>query len=313
MKLTGEAFESIRRWIYRNARPLDLARWRYHLEGGARSEVLLALSAYQNVDGGMGHALEADAWNPHSTPIQTSTAVAILREVGMRETTHPLVQGLLRYLDSGADMAGDRWYNIVPSNNDFPHAPWWHTASESSSHSEFNPTAILVGFILEHAEHASQLYRRGLGIARELTEHFEAEPHLSMHSLLCMVDLLEAITRAGLRQAFDHNRLLQLAHSQACDMIRRDAQDWAGYACRPSHFVKSPQHPLYGALGDLVERELDDIIAGRNAEGIWDITWHWDAFPVAFAISERWWQADIAIARVRYLEAFGRIEHRPQG
>ena len=86
MKLTGEAFESIRRWIYRNARPLDLARWRYHLEGGARSEVLLALSAYQNVDGGMGHALEADAWNPHSTPIQTRTAVAILREVGMQST-----------------------------------------------------------------------------------------------------------------------------------------------------------------------------------------------------------------------------------
>lgn len=33
MKLLLEEYEGIRRWMYRNARPLDLARWRFHFEG----------------------------------------------------------------------------------------------------------------------------------------------------------------------------------------------------------------------------------------------------------------------------------------
>lgn len=70
MKLLLEEYEGIRRWMVRNARPLDLARWRFHFEGGGVEPVLEALSAYQNEDGGFGHALEADAWNPHSTPIE---------------------------------------------------------------------------------------------------------------------------------------------------------------------------------------------------------------------------------------------------
>ena len=34
MKLTNRDFDAIRRWIYRNARPLELARWQYHFENG---------------------------------------------------------------------------------------------------------------------------------------------------------------------------------------------------------------------------------------------------------------------------------------
>lgn len=59
-----EVFERARRFVYRNARPLDLARWKYHFENGSEQEVLAALSAYQNEDGGFGHGLEEDNMNP---------------------------------------------------------------------------------------------------------------------------------------------------------------------------------------------------------------------------------------------------------
>lgn len=39
-------FEKARAFIYRNARPLDLARWQYHFEGGSKEAVLTALAAY---------------------------------------------------------------------------------------------------------------------------------------------------------------------------------------------------------------------------------------------------------------------------
>ena len=39
-------FEKAREFIYRNARPLDLARWQYHFENGSGEAVLHALSSF---------------------------------------------------------------------------------------------------------------------------------------------------------------------------------------------------------------------------------------------------------------------------
>lgn len=64
-------YKKARNFIYKNARPIDIARWQYLFENGNRDNVLKALSSYQNKDGGFGHALEPDCWNPNSSPIQT--------------------------------------------------------------------------------------------------------------------------------------------------------------------------------------------------------------------------------------------------
>lgn len=39
MKLSEREFKGIRNWVYRNARPVDLARWEYHFEEGPVSAV----------------------------------------------------------------------------------------------------------------------------------------------------------------------------------------------------------------------------------------------------------------------------------
>lgn len=56
-------FEKARAFMYRNARPLHLARFQYHFENGSKEAVLNVLSYYQNEEGGCGHAIEADCWN----------------------------------------------------------------------------------------------------------------------------------------------------------------------------------------------------------------------------------------------------------
>ena len=52
-----EIFEKARTFMYRNARPLDMARFQYHFEDGSKEAVMRALSYYQNEDGGFGHAV----------------------------------------------------------------------------------------------------------------------------------------------------------------------------------------------------------------------------------------------------------------
>lgn len=75
----------VSQWMKGNARPLDLARWRFHFEGGSQQAVLDELAAFQNPDGGFGNGLEADCWNPDSSPMQTWAATEILKEVGFSD------------------------------------------------------------------------------------------------------------------------------------------------------------------------------------------------------------------------------------
>ena len=96
-----------RAFVYRYARPLDLARWQFYFENGSADFVLQTLAAYQNEDGGFGHNLEPDCWNPASTPIATWFATEVLREIGWTDASHPIVIGILRYLESGADFDED--------------------------------------------------------------------------------------------------------------------------------------------------------------------------------------------------------------
>ena len=107
--------EKAREFIYRNARPLELAQWQYHFENGSKENVLAVLSFYQNKDGGFGHALEADSWNPNSSPVQTWAATEILKKINFSDSNHKIIKGILDYLQSGRDFDGHFWYNIIKS------------------------------------------------------------------------------------------------------------------------------------------------------------------------------------------------------
>ena len=146
-------FEKARKYIYRQARPLDSARWQYHFEKGTKENVLVALSMYQNNDGGFGHGLESDCFNPNSSPIQTWAATEILRENNFTDNTHPIIKGILKYLSSGLDFDTEhqQWLNTVPSNNDYPHAIWW-TYKAGEVEFKYNPTACLAGFFIKYGD-----------------------------------------------------------------------------------------------------------------------------------------------------------------
>ena len=94
-------FKKAREFMYRNARPLDLARFQFHFENVSKEAVINALSYYQNEDGGFGHAVEADCWNPNSIPLHSNTASDIIREIDFEDANHPVIQGLLKWYGSG--------------------------------------------------------------------------------------------------------------------------------------------------------------------------------------------------------------------
>ncbi|MGM9619799.1 MAG: hypothetical protein ACI3W8_08215 [Oscillospiraceae bacterium] len=295
--------EKARNFIYRNARPLDLARWRYLFEGGSREDVLQCLAAYQNEDGGFGHGLEPDCWNPHSSPIQTWAATEILREAGLQDAEHPLIRGILRYLASGDAFDGHAWANTVPSNDEYPHAPWWDYAPAQER--SYNPTASLAGFILRYAEPGSALYATAARLANEAYAFFKANcPLDSMHTAACFVSLYEYLVECGGSGEIDIREFEELLQGQLRHLLTQDASSWATeYVCKPSLFIHSKNSAFYAENKAVCDLECAFIARTQEADGSWNVTWDWGAYPEQWHVSKNWWKSDLIIKNVKYYSA----------
>ncbi len=292
-----------RNFVYENARPLDLARWKFLFENGSQQEVLKHLASYQNADGGFGHALEPDCWNPNSSPIQTWTATKIIREIDLEEKEHPIIQGILNYLSSGKDFDGHTWANTIPSNNDFPHTPWWgyYSASEPS----YNPTASLIGFILKFADKNSQLQETARVLARQAYAYFSSHfPLEEMHTAACFVELYEYLKESGIEDLLDLAEFKHLLQAQIQHNITYDTSRWeVDYVCKPSLFISSKNSEFYPENEEICEFECEFLLTTQDPDGTWAVTWAWGAYPEEWRISENWWKVDLIIRNIKYLKA----------
>jgi hypothetical protein len=308
-KLSKEQFEQIKNWMYRNARPLDLARWKYHFKQGNKDEVLAALKAYQNTDGGFAHALEADSWNINSTPISTWCATEILHELEVTDKNNEIVKDILRYLDSKQDFKEGYWLAATPSNNDYPHAPWWTYGENVIENWGYNPTIALVGFILYFADKETKLYKLALEIAEKAVNLFLNTDNVeSMHEIACFIRFYEYCIRAGITELFNADKMLHRLKHKVKVTIGQDKAAWKDtYLCKPSQFMITPNSVFYMDNKELSDYEVDFIIDTLSSEGTWSITWDWADYPEQWAISKNWWKANVILKNLMYLKEFNSL------
>ena len=301
----NQIFERARGFIYRNARPIDLARWKLHFEGGDPGEILTCLAAYQNPDGGFGHGLECDALNPESSPMQTWSATTYLRLIDMYDPANPIVAGLLNYLTRGRDFDGHRWAYSVASNNDHPHAPWWHYTEPRY---DYNPTAALAGYMLRASEQGSEANELARRIAREafdwaMSRELPPEMHLLPGLRTLCWDVL-----AVCPELFDAGALLARIEKRMVELVEEDADKWdSEYCATPSTFIMGPQDPLLVPLGALAMREADWLLSKQENDGAWPITWSWGEESAAFHLSANYWRGGLIFKNLFTLLGAGKI------
>ena len=304
MELSKNDFIKIRLWIYQNARPIDLARWEYHFENGTKENVLRMLKVYQNEDGGFGHGLEADSLNPFSSPIQTWQATEILNEINFQDSKHEIIQGIINYLSSKKDFYENRWLNTIESNNNYPHAPWWHFNEKTKD--DFNPTAALVGFLIKYANPKSEIYSISIKIINELLDIFLKNPDLEMHSIYTFKVMIDYLKSS--KEKFKNlNEVKKVLKEKIIVTIKNDEEKWLGYSARPSFFIDSPISEYFYDQ-QIIDKEIDFMLNTKNHEGLWPPVWGWGNYEQDFIISSMWWKASIAIKYLLFFKAFGKIE-----
>lgn len=299
--------ERARAFMYRCARPLELALWQHRFEGGPLENVLHALSFYQNADGGFGHALEADNWNPGSSPLTTQTAAAILFDLDV-PAGHPIIQGVLRYLDSGKDFdeAHRQWTCTVPGNNDHPRAVWW-THEEGKAEFRYNPTAALAAFILRYADSSSDVYRKGLTIAQEAVDWFLAQEPLAEKHVVFLFQQLLTHAQGHPLTGLDAlaARLAVCVPLCVCTDLDKYGVE---YVDRPTDLIDGPQHPWYPLMADAARAECDFLIGSQLPDGSWPVPWKWwNEYTDEFAVAAMWWKGHIVLKHITFLKNFGRL------
>lgn len=292
------------KFIYRNARPLDLARWQYLFEDGCKEAVLKALSVYQNPDGGFGHGLEADCLNPESSPVQTWCATQILKELNVEDRSEPIIQGMIKYLASGTYFDGHYWMKNIPSNNEHPHAPWWSCGEEDKQ--DYNPTASLAGFAIRYADADSKLYSCACKIAQEAYEYLRGSfPIDAFHTVNCFAELYEYLKAVPDHAGIDMQEFKELLRKHIDYSITKEHEKWAKeYVCKPSMFIKSKSSDFYPDNKEICSYECRFISDTQKADGTWNITWNWADYPEEWSLSKNYWKADLTINNIKFYKEF---------
>lgn len=179
----SEILVTARSFLLTHARLLERRLFEVLFEGAHPTLVGNVVRAYQNSDGGLGHALEPDLRCPESQPLLTSFGLGALEEAEYRNLE--FATSVCNYLLSVSDKKG-----LVPfflkSANQSPLASHWMHSTISPG---LNPTAEICGLL-----HYQEVEHGWLSLATETCcEMFLQEPPLEAHALLCAVRLAEYI------------------------------------------------------------------------------------------------------------------------
>lgn len=302
-------YQEIKTWVYRNAREIELSMWKYFFEQGRKEDIISALMVYQNDDGGFGHALEADNWNPNSSPYTTLVAINILKSIGFVDLSHPVYQGMINYLMSEQDMEEYGWRFGIPSNDDYPHAPWWTYSEEENKKESIGLTAELGAFILKYGDKASDLYHKVMELVKMLVDKMMDENELGAMGIGGYIVLVETMKELKLKD-YDYVKIQNRLNKLVKTTLVKDASDWTTYGTFPSDLIKSPESIYYEENKELVQKELKYLLETRPEKAVWGITWKWfgmNEYEKEFAISENWWKALKAIEKVNFLKNFSML------
>ena len=307
-RLSPSAFALARQFLQTQARPLERALFAWRFEQGPPEPVVAALAAFQNDDGGFGHALEPDLRTPTSSALASSLALRILQEVEC-PAAGPLIAGAVRFLLATYDPAAAVWRVAPPDTNDYPHAPWWHDDAGSLARAFDGFLIIPRAEIVGSLHHFAALVP--LDWLREVTERtvqdIEATDPLGSGGGNDLDYSLRLAETAELPPPFKA-RLVRRLRRAVPQAVNQDPQRWGSYTITPLKVAPSPRSPVADLVAESLQSYLDYLIAGQSAAGTWDPVWSWGtAYPSAWEEARHEWRGHLTLETLTALRAYGRV------
>ncbi|MFB4298956.1 hypothetical protein [Actinomadura sp. NTSP31] len=267
-----------------NARLIDRHRFALHFRDAAPEPLLAALAAYENPDGGYGHALEPDLRGEASQPVPAQHALDVLHQA--RAGDHPAVDRIAGHLAAVTAPDGGVPF-VLPTVHDAPHAPWWQTADDPPG--AINPTATLAG-MLHRARSRHSWLDTATAFCWKHLENPDTDP--GPYDVLATLTFLDHVPDRDRAEATFTRLRDTLTHHAASD--HHSVLDFApapgGYG-----------HRLFAA--DAIGDALDALIDAQHDDGGWDVD-----FLIWTPVTRPEWRGFITVERLRTLRAYDRLK-----
>lgn len=290
--------QAAKRFIVKTARPLERAVYNFHFENGARDAVITELKKFQNPDGGFGHGLEADNWNPNSNPIATNDAIITLHRIRALNGADDVIRGIIRYLRShdSFDEGQRRWLFAIETNKKYPHAIWWEKDGDGLM--GYNPTVSLAAFLICFDGRAPYYEE----IVRDAFAYLKEKMDVSGDELKCYLLCYELLRENGIADLLDLTELKRLLKERLEHTICKDAEKYGvEYVPAPSDFFTDPRPEfMSGDIPALIAAEKDALANIQKDDGGFDISWRWYTPYPEFEQARQWWRAKITIDKMLF-------------
>lgn len=288
-------------FVLQNARPLELAVYKYCFENESNKAVVDELVKFQNPDGGFGNAIEPDFFNPNSSPIATNDAIITLYRVNALDRDSDILKGIVRYLESHDSFDEDkkRWLFAIESNKAYPHAIWWEKKGDGIS--GFNPSISLAAYMICYGN-CTSLYEE---IIKDGFEYLETDEEISGDSLKCFLLTYELLKTNSIIDVINLAQFKELLCKAIDNSICKDIEKYG------VEYVPMPSDFFSGSYLEFITPETKTLIAAeknilgklQTEDGGFDITWKWyTPYPDEYEQARAWWRPRITIEKLLFNE-----------
>jgi hypothetical protein len=277
-------------FIWQNARLLERAIFSYRFYDGSPATIVRALQAYQNDDGGFGHALEPDLRAPESQALYTGFALNTLYECNLREPA--LASRACEFVASHADLTAGIPM-IIPSSANYPRATHWNNPASARPSLQ-----VLVGLVgmLNWQGISNPWLNKAVGAC---LEYIATTPYNDAHEIQTAFALLESLPQ--------DEQVARLYAKFARELVTarffiREVPITT-YGLTPLEYAPTPDsycRRLFSA--DQIESHLVELASQQQEDGGWPINWE---PPSEMARLE--WRARKTVQALSVLRAYGRI------
>ena len=291
----GDVFRRARGFIYSEARLLERLLFAVRFEGASPATVGTVVSAYQNPDGGLGHALEPDVRCPESQPLFVEIGLQALHDAGWRD--RDLSLRICSFLEGVSDQSGFV-PPLLPNALDWPLAAHWGSHWEPS----INPTAGICGLLHYQGIEHPWLTRA----TQACCELLLYSPPREAHALLGAVRLAEHLPDRRMAETLAEKIAETLP--QAAFFV--PTAPVTTYGLTPLHLAPTPKSFFRKFLPqEQIDAHLEDLIRRQEPDGGWPVTWQ---LPPGDA-SRSEWRGRLTFEAVSWLVAYGRVEGSQRG
>lgn len=306
LKLSKDAFKTIEFQMFNRSRDIDVAVFNTMFSGDSRNFVAIALSGFQNRDGGFGHALEIDNYNKDSSTYQVYEALRIVKQVGFKNIKEdPILEDVLKKTFNYLYNRLTDWSPLIESNNYAVCASWFKCNEINKTIYGVAPTPAILGYTLYLTDESNPYYKKAYKKAINIIDDLLNRDSVTKEEYISYKALLECIEEKGLfldKLDCFKNKMF----SFACDMVEKSKDNFSSYCNLPLEMFNG--YTDNEDINKLIDEHLDYLIESVASHGLWEPNFYWDNDQAEASTAQIKWMGVIAIRNLEWLRKFNRIE-----